>query len=131
MYNRLRTREQLLPRRGEGVGRGGGWGAPQQIRCQRSKPIANSRSHSCTEYVEAPSTPDLESELRSPRTPPSAFAQRLRRMEGGGARTAHDFAISPQVFSRGIHFFPPSSNRARRECRALDAPDSRACDGSG
>ncbi len=43
---------------------------------------ASSRSHFGTEAVEAPPTPDLESELRSPRTPPRAARA------GGGENTA-------------------------------------------
>src|ERR1700731_484025 len=41
----------------------------------------------------------------------------------------HGFAISPHAFfARGILLSRPP-NRGRRECRALDAPDSRVCNG--
>jgi hypothetical protein len=39
--------------------------------------------------------------------------------------------LAAWFFARGIHLFPLSSNKGRRECRALDAPDSHVCDGSG
>ena len=42
------------------------------------------------------------------------------------------FAISPQVFLREVlSLVRLSPKRGRRECRALDAPDSRVCNGSG
>jgi ATP-dependent helicase Lhr and Lhr-like helicase len=56
-----------LPPRGGGEGVGG--------------VSASSRSQAGIETVEAPPTPDLESELRSPRTPPRARARGRRGEE--------------------------------------------------
>jgi hypothetical protein len=41
--------------------------------------------------------------------------------------TRHTFAASPNAFFASYSFISRPPNRGRRECRALDAPDSRVC----
>jgi ATP-dependent helicase Lhr and Lhr-like helicase len=84
------ARSSPLPPRSGGEGSGVGGGA------------ANSRSRSGTESAEAPPTPDLESELRSPLTPPSAFARGLRRTEGGEKSAASSPSRSLVSSGRGV-----------------------------
>jgi DNA ligase-1 len=74
------ARSAPLPPRSGGEGSGVGGGA------------ASSRSRTGTQSVEAPPTPDLESELRSPRTPP-----RAARVEGGEQTLGHNNPPPPTL----------------------------------
>jgi hypothetical protein len=110
---------------------------------------ANSRSHSCTEFVEAPPTPDPSpprARARGGRGGLAVIASVSEAIHGAAsaaseewiassqkllAMTArHDFAISPHAFfARGILLFPPSPMRAQGMPGARCAPRSRVQDG--
>ena len=57
------------------------------------------------------------------------------RDDASGFKIANDgkrnFAISRLIAPEVCQKFPYPPIRGRRECRAPDAPDSRACNGSG
>src|ERR1700685_1416557 len=90
----------LLPSLREAAGRARVGGVSQQTRCQRNK------------WIDPP-----------PPTPPHHAQGRV----GGGERTAHDFAISPNAFFARYSFISRPPNRGRRECRAPDAPCGLVC----
>ena len=74
-----------LPSPREAVGRGRGWGVPQQTRRQRSKPK---------------DPPPPTSRASFARLGPRHAQGRVE----GGERTVHDFAISPHVFCARYYF---------------------------
>ena len=83
---------------------------------------ANSRSPSGTESAEVPPTPDLESELCSPRTPPRASRARGGEEDvSSGLATASRFATSP----------PAPFVDARARCAAASPPARRSHELSG
>jgi hypothetical protein len=104
------NRRSPPPRSG---GEGSGVGVLQQTRCQRSKPI---------------DPPPPTSRASFARLGPRHARGRVE----GGERTVHDFAISQHVFLLEVcSLVRLPLKRGRRECRALDAPASRVCNGSG
>jgi hypothetical protein len=70
----------------------------------------------------------MDARIKSGHDERVAFAQRLFQT---AMYRRHAFAISPHALREVFFYFPPSSNKGRRECRAADAPDSRVCNGSG
>jgi ATP-dependent Lhr-like helicase len=103
----------LLPRSGgEGWGVGGG--------------SASSRSHAGIETAEAPPTPDLESELRSPRTPPRALrAGGGEKMELAAPSRRNVISTGRGVQrSRGLHtlYISPLKALAVDIARNLETP---------
>jgi hypothetical protein len=102
----------------------GGGGCLSKTRCQRKKPTEAEVPAKVRAFKLALNL------LKHP--PPPTPPRHAQGRVGGGEITVHGFAISPQVFLREVcSLVRLSPKRGRRECRALDAPDSRVCNGCG